>query len=465
MANDNVLLMDIPARLPHQLPTDAMCNVLSFVQMEDRMRVMKTCNHWFMDVREMCRRQERIAFRFHYLPLRSWNEMHSSCCQPEQHAVAKNEVLGMPVCTAVMASDSCKASFMQLFPRLKVFSAPNATIAWDLITCYQEALTCLNIDSVSWCRTDPAVFHHLTCLSIRDLDSIRFSRKAFPNLISLRTESTIDDSQAIDLLPAKLKRLHCHLNSMNKLARLPVAQNLTHLRLTMRLTRATGHVRAGQLFSFPSLTFLCIHDENEWVDSPSFLVTVLAQHFRAPQLKSLCISGPRSCYEPADLRVLLQQLPPLHSLCIDYYHNPKSVVDYLIESQSAVQIMYFPLSSDGTDLESQKEREAYNKLRQLGSLKVYGNRMARLFSFNDKTLVRFLKHPLAEALQEIEIVNGIPLSNDVYDYASLPDAVSHEIDRLKGNPHFKGLAIQSGTLADAFMERVTKKKKEVYSLI
>lgn len=382
--------------------------------------------------------------------------MHSGCCSPPSHPVSKSDTLGMRACDAILGSESCKSSFMHLFPRLKVISAPNATMAWNMITGYQNTLTCLTIDSVSWSRTEPAVFPHLTCLSVRDVESIRWTSKTFPNLVSLRTESCIDQTQVIDLLPASLQRLHCHLMNMNRLLRLNVAKNLTHLRLTLSVKRNT--FRAGHQLSFPSLKFLCIHDENEWIDSPSHLITVLSQQLLVPQLQWLCISGPRTSYELADMRQLMSHLPPLHAVGVDYYSNPVEFIDILHEFQPDISILY---SSIFSDADFDKGKETYDKLCKFASLNVFGSALLRLFSpRNQQNFVNFLEHHFANQLKELEVVDGIPLNNDVYEYSSLPDPVCKEMDRLKHN-QLHVFSVESGSLSDAFIMRMNLMQKRI----
>ena len=430
------------------LPENVLCNIVQFIHVQERARLMLVSKKWWRAVRAACGRQKAIGVSEKAFSIRC---QHSFC-------LTELDVIDSNTADLIMSDQRLGRRFRELFPNLQVIIAPKKALSSDFVSNYCNSLICLNVSSVTVSGgASNRIFPVLSCLSFTGFDSLRLAD--YPALTSISSVSEMDGR--LFSLPRDLTHLSCRLKRLHRLSTVSFANCLTHLYIKTSFNlwdpdAGLLGARYSQL-SFPVLKSLVIAERSEQVKADSDLffdnppAVVLNQIFPVlslPQLQSL---GLQIKFMTDDcmlaLRDLLSRLPDLTALCLSGMY--RGLVDEALLVTADTQFKQLrvlfvePLLLDGRAM-------AY--LSRLPKLRSYGTRIVTYKSAIKikSEIIAFVKDEVTKRLTDVHFC-----IEREEDQQLLDTEVKQQVRKLKQGKleHFRW---SSGDFIDSFISEIRR---------
>ena len=347
------------------LRADELEHILSFINVIERVKLMRVSRFWQTVVKEMCQFDAGIAFTSsEYYP----NQCGSSSGGQLNHVVPKTHMLPVSSWNYIALTMDRRFRFKHLFPNLRVIRlltcecdmkcvSCDTSAVIDLILLYWDQLQCFQTSCLlDWDRLMVYCMPMLTCLSVEipDYGSSgpgELLQNIFPALTAFRSYHWIDGMT--HMIPFKqLKRLDTGLRDIRLIVNPAVGSesvlmNLTHIRLFC-VFGSWFNEDGDQIddasvksITLPQLRCLIIENSDPIVKHEAQFARLLANKWiSAPKLKHLALDSPGQKFVWNQVEQIVKQFPQLLSFYLNLLINRKKFAAIIARHLKGLKMMF-----------------------------------------------------------------------------------------------------------------------------
>lgn len=268
-----------------RLSSDAVSNVLSFVDVQDWIRTMSVSRDWCKAVRRICATHKVIRFG-------------RRVSHPKGQSSSQADLMDESIVRKMDLNDKYMKAFFIMFPALEVIAAPAVDLPHRLLVRYSDSLRVLHLRCIRF--PFAARFPALTHLTVTEPLAVTgaVSGRIFPAIQSLSCRFAKYES-GVQFLPSHLMHLSCELDVLPVLSQMPLSKSLTHLSLDLRF-------HWDKSFMIPKMTVagLSFSEALDPVMQTIFrcMCDWRSEQFVLPELTSLTLMLPSPLLLPAVIR-------------------------------------------------------------------------------------------------------------------------------------------------------------------